>query len=85
MDREPNNLEARAALLLGLFVALVAATVLLAFASDLSTFAALRVAQGVFMASAFTLTLAWLGETLAMSASAGAFAARSVSIGTTHT
>jgi hypothetical protein len=35
---------------------------LLAAAPDLLTFTALRVAQGLCMASAFTLTLAYLGE-----------------------
>jgi predicted MFS family arabinose efflux permease len=37
-------------------------TLLLAHAPDLPVFAALRVAQGLCMASAFTLTLAYLGE-----------------------
>lgn len=37
-------------------------TSLLAVAPDLTTFAALRVAQGVFMAAAFTLTMAYLAE-----------------------
>lgn len=50
-------------------------TTLLAFAPDLGTFAALRVAQGVFMAAAFTLTLAHLGESAMGPAAAGAFAA----------
>ena len=39
-------------------------TALLASAPDLASFTALRVAQGVFMAAAFTLTLAHLGERL---------------------
>jgi MFS transporter, YNFM family, putative membrane transport protein len=50
-------------------------TALLATAPDLATFTALRVAQGVFMAAAFTLTLAYLGERCSASAAAGAFAA----------
>ncbi len=50
-------------------------TALLAHAPDLTTFAALRVAQGVLMASAFALTLAYLGERCSAAASAGAFAA----------
>jgi len=50
-------------------------TALLAFAQDLTTFAALRVVQGVFMSSAFTLTLAHLGERCTASASPAAFAA----------
>jgi MFS transporter, YNFM family, putative membrane transport protein len=37
-------------------------TALLATAPDLATFTALRVAQGVFMSAAFTLTLAYLAE-----------------------
>ena len=37
-------------------------TALLAVAPDLATFAALRIVQGVCMAAAFTLTLAYLGE-----------------------
>ena len=41
---------------------LAAPTALLAFAPDLRVFAALRVAQGLCMASAFVLTLAYLGE-----------------------
>ncbi|NWG46897.1 MAG: MFS transporter [Alphaproteobacteria bacterium] len=50
-------------------------TALLAHAPDLATFFALRVVQGLFMAAAFTLTLAHLGERCAASASASAFAA----------
>src|SRR5215207_8344124 len=50
-------------------------TALLAMAPDLATFAALRVAQGVFMAAAFTLTLAHLGERCSEADAAGAFAA----------
>lgn len=37
-------------------------TSLLAFAPDLTTFTLLRIAQGVFMAAAFTLTMAYLAE-----------------------
>lgn len=50
-------------------------TVLLAHAPDLPTFTILRVAQGVLMAAAFTLTLAHLGERCTQRAAAGAFAA----------
>ncbi len=50
-------------------------TVLLAHAPDLTTFTILRVAQGVLMAAAFTLTLAHLGERCTQRAAAGAFAA----------
>ena len=38
-------------------------TALLALQPDLSTFTVLRVVQGVFMSSAFTLTMAYLAET----------------------
>lgn len=50
-------------------------TALLAFAPDLVVFTALRVCQGLAMATAFTLTLAWLGERAAGAVGAGAFAA----------
>jgi predicted MFS family arabinose efflux permease len=50
-------------------------TALLAVAPDLATFTILRVAQGLCMASAFTLTLAYLGERCSAADSAGAFAA----------
>jgi predicted MFS family arabinose efflux permease len=50
-------------------------TALLAVAPDLVTFTILRVAQGLCMASAFTLTLAYLGEHCSAADSAGAFAA----------
>src|SRR5215207_6387138 len=50
-------------------------TALLASAPDLATFAVLRVAQGLCMASAFTLTLAYLGEHCSAADTAGAFAA----------
>jgi predicted MFS family arabinose efflux permease len=50
-------------------------TALLAVAPGLGTFTLLRVVQGVFMASAFTLTLAYLGEEYSAADAAGAFAA----------
>ena len=50
-------------------------TALLAIAPDLTTFTLLRVAQGLCMASAFTLTLAYLGEQCSAIDAAGAFAA----------
>lgn len=56
-------------------LALSVPTVLLAFAPDLGIFAALRVAQGVFMATAFTLTMAYLAEQCTASAAATALAA----------
>lgn len=50
-------------------------TLLLSVAPDLVTFAALRVTQGIFMAAAFALMLAYLGENLDPQEAAGAFAA----------
>src|SRR5262245_8160505 len=50
-------------------------TALLAVAPDLTTFTILRVIQGLCMASAFTLTLAYLGEECSAADAGGAFAA----------
>jgi YNFM family putative membrane transporter len=50
-------------------------TALLAVAPDLTTFTALRILQGLCMASAFTLTLAYLGEECSAADAGGAFAA----------
>jgi predicted MFS family arabinose efflux permease len=50
-------------------------TALLARAPDLTVFTALRVVQGLCMAAAFTLTLAYLGENYSARDAAGAFAA----------
>ncbi len=50
-------------------------TALLAIAPDLTTFTILRIAQGLCMASAFTLTLAYLGEECSAMDAGGAFAA----------
>ena len=50
-------------------------TALLASAPDLMTFTVLRVTQGLFMSSAFTLTLAYLAEHCSARDSAAAFAA----------
>jgi len=50
-------------------------TTLLAHAPDLATFTALRIAQGVFMSAAFTLTMAYLSEQNTGAATAGALAA----------
>jgi MFS transporter, YNFM family, putative membrane transport protein len=50
-------------------------TALLAIAPDLTTFTVLRIAQGLCMASAFTLTLAYLGEECSATDAGGAFAA----------
>jgi YNFM family putative membrane transporter len=50
-------------------------TVLLSVAPNLIAFSLLRVAQGIFMAAAFALMLAYLGEHLSARSSATAFAA----------
>src|SRR4029078_4575236 len=50
-------------------------TALLAVAPGLGTFTLLRIVQGIFMASAFTLTLAYLGEEHTAADAARAFAA----------
>ena len=50
-------------------------TALLAIAPDLTTFTVLRIVQGLCMASAFTLTLAYLGEECSAADAGGAFAA----------
>ena len=50
-------------------------TSLLAIAPDLTTFTVLRVLQGLCMASAFALTLAYLGEQCSAMDAGGAFAA----------
>ncbi len=50
-------------------------TALLSAAPDLATFAILRVFQGLCMATAFTLTLAYLAEATSAEATASAFAA----------
>lgn len=55
--------------------ALAVPTALLAFAPSLPVFAALRIAQGLCMASAFVLTLAYLGEHTSAADVAGVFAA----------
>jgi len=63
---------------LGILVSLcllVIPTSLLAVAPGLTTFTVLRIAQGVCMAAAFTLTLAYLGEEYSAADAAAAFAA----------
>ena len=50
-------------------------TALLATAPNLTVFTALRIAQGLFMSAAFTLTLSYLAEQCSLRAAAGAFAA----------
>lgn len=50
-------------------------TTLLALAPDIATFTGLRIAQGIFMSSAFTLTMAYLAEQCSAEEAAGALAA----------
>lgn len=69
-----RSIERRSGILVSLAV-LSVPTALLAIAPDLTTFTLLRVAQGLCMASAFTLTLAYLGEECSMADAGGAFAA----------
>jgi YNFM family putative membrane transporter len=69
-----RRIDRRIGILVSL-VLLAVPTALLAIAPDLGTFTALRVLQGVFMASAFTLTLAHLGEEFSGADAAAAFAA----------
>ena len=56
-------------------VLLAIPTTLLAVAPDLTTFTVFRVMQGLCMASAFALTLAYLGEQCSSMDAGGAFAA----------
>jgi MFS transporter, YNFM family, putative membrane transport protein len=69
-----QRIERRLGILISLAL-LSIPTALLAVAPDVSTFTALRIAQGLCMASAFTLTLAYLGEECSAADAAGAFAA----------
>jgi MFS transporter, YNFM family, putative membrane transport protein len=69
-----GRLDRRWGALLSLAV-LAIPTALLATAPDLAVFTALRVVQGLCMAAAFTLTLAYLGENYSATDAAGAFAA----------
>jgi MFS transporter, YNFM family, putative membrane transport protein len=69
-----HNIDRRLGILLSL-VLLAVPTSLLAVAPDLATFTLLRIAQGLCMASAFTLTLAYLGEHCSAMDAGGAFAA----------
>ena len=69
-----RRINRRAGILLSLAF-LAVPTSLLAVAPNLSVFTALRVTQGLFMSTAFTLTLAYLAEQCSAKATAGAFAA----------
>lgn len=68
------HIERRIGILLSLAL-LAIPTTLLAFAPNLTVFAMLRVVQGLCMASAFALTLAYLGEQCSAMDAGGAFAA----------
>lgn len=61
--------------ILASLILLAIPTTLLATAADLPTFTLLRVLQGLCMASAFALTLAYLGEQCSATDAGGAFAA----------
>jgi predicted MFS family arabinose efflux permease len=68
------RINRRTGILLSLML-LAVPTSLLASAPNLAAFTALRVAQGLCMASAFALTLAYLGEQCSAMDAGGAFAA----------
>ena len=69
-----RQIDRRIGILISLCV-LAIPTALLAVAPDITTFMALRIIQGLCMASAFTLTLAYLGEECSAMDAGGAFAA----------
>ncbi|HYZ41332.1 MAG TPA: MFS transporter [Stellaceae bacterium] len=68
------HIDRRAGILISLAV-LAVPTSLLAVAPNLTAFTILRIAQGLCMASAFALTLAYLGEQCSSMDAGGAFAA----------
>jgi MFS transporter, YNFM family, putative membrane transport protein len=69
-----RHIDRRLGILVSLCV-LAIPTALLAIAPDLTTFTLLRIAQGICMSSAFTLTLAYLGEECSAADADSAFAA----------
>jgi MFS transporter, YNFM family, putative membrane transport protein len=69
-----SKIDKRRGILVSL-VLLAIPTAALAYAPNLSVFAALRIVQGLFMATAFSLTLAHLGDRFSAEESASAFAA----------
>jgi MFS family permease len=69
-----SSIDRRLGILVSL-VLLAIPTTLLAYAPNLAVFASLRVMQELCMASAFALTLAYLGEHYSAADSASAFAA----------
>ena len=68
------RIERRRGIVLSLCL-LAIPTFLLGLAPDIATFSILRMLQGLCMAAAFSLTLAYLGENCASHAASGAFAA----------
>ncbi|MFI0844387.1 MFS transporter [Mesorhizobium sp. IMUNJ 23232] len=69
-----KNLDRRNGIWISLAV-LAVPTTLLAFTDDITVFALLRVVQGLCMATAFTLTMAYLAEHFSPAEAAGALAA----------
>src|SRR5438067_5856 len=69
-----RSIDRRLGILLSLTL-LSIPTALLASAPDLTSFALLRIAQGLFMSTAFALTLAYLGEACSAEDAGSAFAA----------
>ena len=69
-----RSIDRRLGILLSLTL-LSIPTALLASAPDLTSFALLRITQGVFMSTAFALTLAYLGEACSAEDAGSAFAA----------
>ena len=69
-----NRIDRRRGVLASLTL-LAVPTALLSIAPDLMIFAALRIAQGLCMSSAFALTLSYLAENCGTTDTAGAFAA----------
>lgn len=69
-----NRIDRRRGIWISLAL-LAVPTTLLGTMPDLATFTALRIAQGVFMSSAFTLTMAYLAEQYSANEIAGALAA----------
>jgi YNFM family putative membrane transporter len=74
ISRFSQRIDRRLGILISLAL-LSIPTALLAVAPNLTAFTALRIAQGLCMASAFSLTLAYLGEECTAADAAGAFAA----------
>ena len=69
-----TRIERRAGIVAAL-CALAIPTALIGYAPDIVSFAALRIAQGLCMAAAFTLMLAYIGENCASNIASGVFAA----------